>query len=314
MRVEERITQELRSAAEAMPERTHDFPHTLQRAKRGLQLRRGMLVAVAAAVAVLGFWGATTLTAEPAGMTLPPAAGDQRIFSDQEVEAAIGSFTDAIAARDLDESWEMLTLRSKQRVGAQDKWAQAASELRNEISWIEDDSGLSITHLPAREPETYLATYTAPPEGGSAYLEVFTLEAPNGELGVDLKRRNEISFLPESPVFRACAVAVQPGSTDESPCPPEEMWPEVRSGDTFSFLLERLENTFTTTIDNVWFTVGDSDWVGEARLTEGSKEVRAQATFQPDNVSPGENVFTITVETSDGELETYGYRVRYVAD
>lgn len=312
MRVEERIAQELRAAAEAMPERNHEFPPVLHAAKKDVRIRRVMAVGIAASVALLGIWGAGLLVAEPAGRTLPPAVGTQRVFTDEQAEAATESFVEAILNEDRSTSWELLTLRAKQRVGGQEKWAQVSAELRAELSWIEQDSHrLWVTNIPARAPETYIATYTAPPKEDSGFLESFTLEESGDELGIDLKRRMGISLQPEAPVFRACAVEAQPGSTESSGCSPEELWPPVTPGDTFSVLLERLDETFTTTVDHVWFAVGDGQWVGEARLVEGAKSVRALVTFEPENLTPGENVFTVTIETSDGSLETYGYRVMY---
>jgi hypothetical protein len=304
MSIEEKLRVEMRIAADAMPERFHELPPTLRVAKRSLRVHRVALVGLMATVAVLAFWGVSAITQERTGTTLPPAGPNQRAFSDGEVETAIESFRDAIMGNDLVASWELLTLRARQDLD-RETWGREVNELQNELSWIEVDAErLWITKLPRQGSETFLATYTAPPKDGSAFLEVFTLVEEGGELRVDLDRRMEISVLPESPLFMACSV----------PCDPQEMWPEVRAGQTFSFLLERLEQTFTTTIDHVWFTVGEEGWIAEARLIEQPKAVRAQATFEPSQLTTGENVFTITVETSDGALETYGYRVIHAGE
>jgi hypothetical protein len=264
-----------------------------------------MSIGAVATAAAISVWGGSLLLEAPVGRTLPPSGGAESSFTIDEADRRVEAFVNAIMDENRDGSWAMLTSRSQERIGGQQNWAQTVAELRSEIFWIEADATrLWTTRLPGRDRETFLATFTAPPQDGSALLEVFTLEEDSEELAIDLKRRYDISFTPEAPVFMAC----------QTPCEPEEQWPTIRAGDTFSFLLERMQETFTTTIDDVWFTVGDNDWVGKARLIEGAKEVRAQVTFEPVHVNPGQNVLTITVETSDGSLETYGYRAIYEDD
>lgn len=305
MIIEDAIKVELEAAAELLPQRRHDFGSTLRTARRSLMWHRASVMLAAAGMIAIAAFGIEAVIGDArVGRSLAPGSGATATVSDTEVEQTVERFHSSVSDNDLERSWALLSEATRRRIGTIQDWRSTAREIRKDVAWILSPGvETTITRLPG--DEAYLATYAAPVDGDSALLEVFTLVREGGEVWVDIvrDRDREVSLTPESPVFMACSV----------PCDPEELWPPVTDGQTFSVLLERTATTFTTTIDRVWFAVG-GEWLGEARLMEGAKEVRAQVTFEPESVPEGENVFTVTVELSDGTLETYGYRVRYEGD
>ena len=301
MNLEERVRSELQLAADALPERRHEFAPTLRAGRRSLLWRRAAMVAAAVAVSALGVMSVASLA--PVGESVPPGSTRVPGSDASEIDATITSFHSLVEEDRVQESWAMLTPGARQRVGTTEDWSAVLRDLRAEIGWIDEaDIDLSVTKLPRPVPSTYLATYTAPVRDGSALLEVFAVEEHGSEFLVDIDLRQDISLLPEVPRFMACS----------PPCEPEDLWPEVSAGDVFSVVLEPTDASSRPKIENVWFAVGAGDWVGRATLTdEDGDVVRAQVKFDPEDVSEGENVFTVSIETVDGMLETYGYRVIY---
>jgi hypothetical protein len=104
-----------------------------------------------------------------------------------------------------------------------------------------------------------------------------------------------ISLVPEVPELFACAAPA---------CDPRDVWPEIADGTTFSVALTPGEE-----VRDVWFSIGGNEWVARGEVSEAGDAVRAQATFDGTGVPEGTHVYLVTIETDDGLLETYGYRV-----
>lgn len=294
--------------ADAMEERELDLGTIVRRGKRVTVVNRGLgFAAVVAAVAVTSvvvtsLWGGSATKGE----TFPELAGPrgQAVALEEDAAEALTRFVKEAGDSEARGSWDLLTGGAQERIGSLSEWERERKSVYSFLSWIlEPDVNVVLTRVPPGDK--FVATAVAPPEGGKALLQAVPLvRMPNGEFLVNLASTSfsrSVSLEPLSPVFMS-GVAPVPCSGENCDGAPE--WPVVRDGDLFGVALEPSEK-----VADVWFAIG-SEWVAIAELNFSDGRVVAEATFNAEGVTPGEQVFLVAVLT-DEILETYGYRVTY---
>ena len=299
------------SEAEAMEDRPLDQGKIIGRAKR---MRTGTRVLAVAAV-VVGL-GVTTLAvtslmgSAPKGKTIPDLAlpkGQATEALTAEAHQVLTRFLkEAGDGEGAAESWALLTPDAQARIGSVRDWNKERRETYSFLSWaLAPDVEIVLTGFaPA---DRFVATAVAKPEAGRALLQpVAMVRTPSGDFLIDLPSTSfvrSVSLEPLNPRFMAAAVS--PDCSPGEDCAVElPEWPVVKNGDLFGVALEPSQK-----ISDVWFAVG-SEWVAAAELTISDERVVAEATFDAESVTPGEQVFLVAIRT-DEAFETYGYRVTY---
>ena len=294
--------------AEAMEERELDLDSIVRRGKRVTVVDRGLrFAAVVAALAVSTFvatslWGGSGTKGE----TFPDFAAPPGQMAALEVDAseAVTRFIKAVGDGNARGSWRMLTADAQNRVGSFSEWERERRGVHSFLSWVlAPDVDVVLTKFPPAAGDRFVATAVARPEGGRALLQPFPLvRMPDGQFLIDLASTTfdrSLSLEPLNPVFMS-GVAPAPCPGDDCNETPE--WPVVRHGDLFGVALEPSEK-----VGDVWFAIG-SEWVAIAELDIAENRIVAEATFDGEGVTPGEQVFLVAIRT-DEVLETYGYRV-----
>lgn len=294
----------LASDAEAMTPRTLPIESIVAAGHRRFVWRRAAVSCVAVAcvagltvvtvnlIARNEIQGRVIESAEPSVTELQP-----------EAERTLKRFVGALNAKHDRAAWNALSNRARDSVGGFHLWSAARGRLASFVGWIDaQDVEVVLTRIPGGEAPRYVATAVAPPEGGRALLQPVTLLRDAGRLVVDLTAADlsrEVSLDPVTPMFVAAACSPEGGCAAPEP-------PVISDGMLFNVSL-----TPGGGIAHVWFSIG-SEWTAEAELAIASRNVLpAQATFEPDDMEPGEKVFLVTIETREGKLINYGYRVDY---
>ena len=300
------------SEAEAMEDRQLDLASITRHGKRKRMGTRVLSVAaVVAALTVTTFAVSSLMGSATKGETLPdlaqPQGGVTQALVNEADETLTRFLKETADSEGSVKSWALLTEDAQERVGSLSEWDKERKNVSNFLSWAPGpDVRVVLTQLPPSTGDRYVATLVAKPEGGNAFLQpVPLIRAPDGFL-VDLASPDfvrSVSLEPLNPRFMAAAVS--PGCSPGEDCAVElPEWPVVKDGDLFGVALEPAEK-----IADVWFAIG-SEWVAAAELSISGERVVAEATFDAEGVTPGEQVFLVAIRTDDA-FETYGYRVNY---
>lgn len=302
MNVEDVIRKQLHETSARIPLRPIDLDEVRRTARRGERVRRAVLTVTIAACVGVGAIGVTSLVdsapkGEKVNVPVGPGAGT---LSGEDAQDLMARFMRRLEARDADGSFELLTPAARARAGGRSEWLDAMEPLRTFLDWTPGaDVDTTVTSLSTGIGERHVVTFTAPVQDDTALLQPIVFEVVDGEPLLDLPSitlRRSIMFESLAPQFYACSSA--------SDCDPRELWPDVSDGDDFSVML-----TPGDEVTDVWFSVGGSAWIARASLVDAGDAVRAEATFEGSEVADGTNVFLVAIETRDGLLETYGFRV-----
>lgn len=308
MDLESALRARFAAEADAMENRPLDLDFITA---RGNRMRNGTRVLAAAALlvglAVTSFAVSSLTGSDPKGETFAgPASVAGSAALSAEAEEAVHSFLrETVADTGGSTSWEMLTQDARDRVGSLREWNRERQDVYGFLGWaLGHDVDFVLTQLPPSTGDRYVATLVAEPNDGSALLQPLPLvKTPDGFL-VDLASPSfvrSVSLEPLNPRFMAAAVSPDCSPGDDCAVELPE-WPLVKDGDLFGVAIEPAEK-----IADVWFAIG-SEWVAAAELSSSGERVIAEATFEAEGVTPGEQVFLVAIRT-DGAFETYGYRV-----
>ena len=302
------VEQALRNAfardASTMVPRPLDLGAVLDAGRRRRTVRRVALpIAVAACLTAVAFLGARLWSdVDTRGRTIPPAGGPVTEELQPEAEETLKAFVGDLNASNDQASWDALSPRARDVVGSFARWEGDRRELASFLGWVDDpEVQVVLTHVPASSDATYVATALMPPEADRPLLQSVPLVRAPGRFLIDLtatELSRAVSLTPGTPTFYAGACSAQ--GECEAPEPPE-----ITPGMTFSVTLDP-----ATEVKKAWFSIG-SEWTAEADPLSSRGVVNEYATFEPRDVEPGLKVFLVTIETRDGRLVNYGYRVTY---
>ena len=305
MDVERTLIKSFERDASRMTPRALDLGSVISAGRRRRTLRRIALpVTAAACVATITLLAAQLWSdADPRGRTIPPASGLQATAAlEPEAEVALKRFVGDLVASDHQASWDALSPRARDVVGSFARWKDEARDLASFLEWVDDPRvQVVLTRIPASSEATYVATALMPSDAERPFLQPVPLVHEAGRFQIDLtasELSREVSLEPITPVFYAAGCPAQ--GDCEVPEPPE-----VVRGMTFSVTLDP-----ATAVKKAWFSIG-SEWTAEADPLSSRGLVNEYATFEPEDVEPGVKVFLVTIETRDGKLVNYGYRVTY---
>lgn len=292
-----------REASRMMP-RSLDLGAVLGAGRRRRTLRRVALpITVAACLVTVTLLGAQLWSdVDTRGRTIPPVSSSATAALQSEAEAALKRFVGELSTSNDQESWNALSQRARDAVGSFSRWAAEGREIASFLGWIDDPRvQVVLTRIPSSSDATYVATALMPPGADRPLLQAVPLVRDAGRFLIDLtaaELSREVSLEPITPVFYAGACSGQGECKAPEP-------PEITPGMTFSVTLDP-----ATAVKKAWFSIG-SEWTAEADPLSSRGQVNEYATFEPHDVEPGVKVFLVTIETRDGKLVNYGYRVTY---
>ena len=305
MNIENALVSKLRSAAEQMPVRHLSVDELVTRGGRSLRVRRLAAAGAVTVFAALGVAVADGVVSNEKGSDMGPAnrglSAGRKYYQDMRVQTL--RFSELVARGDERASWNMLSHRAQLAIGGFESWKRDESRTAEAaVGWIyHSDAALYLTpSIIFDDPYVYTLTALAPTEDdGSGLLETLSLRVAGDRILIDSDFDDRVMVTPESPIF-------MPGCAGEGCENPVDYRPAISNGTRLAFSLEPAGQ-----VKDVMFSLGGDSLIMNTDL-ERSDDGKVYATARlAHSDAPRETFLNVVIETRDGEVESFGYRVIY---